>query len=130
MSQDAYRLKSPSGNETELPVLSGTAGPDVLDISRLYAQQGVFTYDPGFAATGSCSSDITFIDGEEGVLMYRGYPVEQLAKSSSFLEVSYLLMHGELPTSDELAEEQRPGVRCDPARSFQNAASRRSAMLV
>jgi len=104
MSQDAYRLKSPSGNETELPVLSGTAGPDVLDISKLYSQQGVFTYDPGFAATGSCSSDITFIDGEEGVLMYRGYPVEQLAKSSSFLEVSYLLLHGELPTSDELAD--------------------------
>ncbi|MCH8136403.1 MAG: citrate synthase, partial [Proteobacteria bacterium] len=104
MSQDAYRLISPSGKETELPVLSGTAGPDVLDISKLYAQQGVFTYDPGFAATGSCSSNITFIDGEEGLLMYRGYPVEQLAKSSSFLEVSYLLLHGELPTGDELAD--------------------------
>ena len=75
MSQDAYRLKSPSGNETELPLHSGTTGPDVIDISKLYAQQGVFTYDPGFVATGSCSSDITFIDGEEGLLMYRGYPV-------------------------------------------------------
>ncbi len=103
MSQDAYRLKSPSGNETELPLHSGTTGPDVIDISKLYAQQGVFTYDPGFVATGSCSSDITFIDGEEGLLMYRGYPVEQLAKHSSFLEVSYLLLHGDLPTADELA---------------------------
>jgi citrate synthase len=102
MSQDAYRLKSPSGKEMDLPALSGTIGPDVIDISRLYAEQGVFTYDPGFVATGSCSSDITFIDGEEGVLMYRGYPVEQLAKHSSFIEVSYLLLHGELPTSDEL----------------------------
>jgi len=107
MSQDAYRLKSPSGNEMELPVLTGTTGPDVIDISKLYAQQGVFTYDPGFAATGSCSSDITFIDGEQGVLMYRGYPVEQLAKHSSFLEVSYLLLHGNLPTTDELANFDR-----------------------
>ncbi len=103
MSQDAYRLKSPSGTEMELPVQSGTTGPDVIDISKLYAQEGVFTYDPGFVATGSCSSDITFIDGEEGLLMYRGYPVEQLAKHSSFLEVSYLLLHGDLPTADELA---------------------------
>ena len=107
MSQDAYRLKNPTGNEMELPVHSGTTGPDVIDISRLYAEQGVFTYDPGFVATGSCSSDITFIDGEEGVLMYRGYPVEQLAKHSSFLEVSYLLLHGELPTTDELADFDR-----------------------
>ena len=107
MSQDAYRLKSPSGNESELPVLTGTTGPDVIDISKLYAQQGVFTYDPGFVATGSCSSDITFIDGEEGVLMYRGYPVEQLAKHSSFLEVSYLLLHGNLPTTEALEEFDR-----------------------
>jgi len=102
MSQDAYRLKGPKGVETELPVLSGTVGPDVIDISTLYKQHGVFTFDPGFIATGSCASDITFIDGEEGVLMYRGYPVEQLAKHSSFLEVSYLLLHGDLPTTAEL----------------------------
>ena len=102
MSQDAYRLKGPKGVETELPVLSGTVGPDVIDISTLYKQYGVFTFDPGFIATGSCASDITFIDGEEGVLMYRGYPVEQLAKHSSFLEVSYLLLHGDLPTTAEL----------------------------
>ena len=102
MSEDAYRLIGPSGKETEFPAHSGTAGPDVIDISTLYAQQGVFTFDPGFVATGSCASDITFIDGEEGVLMYRGYPVEQLAKHSSFLEVSYLLLHGNLPTAAEL----------------------------
>ena len=102
MSQDAYRLKSPDGKEIDLPLKSGTTGPDVVDISKLYAEQKVFTYDPGFVATGSCSSDITYIDGEEGVLMYRGYPVEQLAKHSSFMEVSYLLLHGELPGVDAL----------------------------
>jgi citrate synthase len=107
MSQDAYTLKSPDGTKMELPVKSGTTGPDVLDISKLYRDQGVFTYDPGFVATGSCSSDITFIDGEKGVLMYRGYPVEQLAANSSFIEVSYLLLHGELPTADQLAAFDR-----------------------
>ena len=104
MSQDAYRLISPSGIESELQVRSGTTGPDLIDIARLYKEHGVFTYDPGFVATGSCESDITFIDGEKGVLMYRGYPVEQLAANSNFIEVSYLLLHGELPTADELAE--------------------------
>ena len=104
MSQDNFRLISPSGKEQDLPVLKGTTGPDVIDISQLYREQGVFTYDPGFVATGSCSSEITFIDGEEGVLMYRGYPVEQLAAHSSFIEVSYLLLHGELPTTDQLEE--------------------------
>jgi len=102
MSQDAYRLVSPDGTETELPAHTGTIGPDVIDIGRLYREHGVFTYDPGFVATGSCKSDITFIDGEKGVLMYRGYPVEQLAKHSSFMEVCWLLLNGELPTSDEL----------------------------
>ena len=104
MSQDAFRLISPSGTESELPVHSGTTGPDVIDIGKLYREQGVFTYDPGFVATGSCSSDITFIDGEKGVLMYRGYPVEQLAKHSSFIEVAYLILYGELPTADELEQ--------------------------
>jgi citrate synthase len=74
----------------------------VVDIGKLYKSQGVFTYDPGFVATGSCVSDITYIDGEQGILMYRGYPVEQLAANSSFIEVSYLLLYGELPTADEL----------------------------
>ncbi len=104
MSQDAFRLTSPDGRETELPIHKGSTGPDVIDITKLYAEQGIFTYDPGFVATGSCVSDITFIDGEEGVLMYRGYPVEQLAKHSSFIEVAYLLLHGELPSKDELEE--------------------------
>jgi citrate synthase len=102
MSQDAFRLTSPDGTESSLPIHKGTAGPDVIDIGSLYREQGVFTFDPGFVATGSCASEITYIDGENGVLMYRGYPVEQLAKHSSFIEVSYLLLHGELPTADEL----------------------------
>ena len=102
MSKEAYKLTSPDGSEIELPVRSGTLGPDVLEIGRLYRDQRVFTYDPGFMATGSCESTITFIDGDEGILLYRGYPVEQLAKSSSFLEVAYLLLHGELPTPSEL----------------------------
>ncbi len=102
MSQDAFRLISPSGTESELPVHTGTTGPDVIDIARLYREQGVFTYDPGFVATGSCKSDITFIDGEKGILMYRGYPVEQLAANSNFIEVSFLLLHGHLPTVAEL----------------------------
>jgi citrate synthase len=104
MTEDVFRLKSPDGSESELPVRKGTIGPDVIDVARLYKEQGVFTYDPGFVATGSCESDITFIDGEQGILMYRGYPVEQLAAHSSFIEVSYLLLHGELPTATELAE--------------------------
>ena len=104
MSQDAYRLRSPSGDEIDLPVRTGTTGPDVIDIANLYRDLGVFTYDPGFVATGSCSSDITFIDGEKGVLMYRGYPVEQLAAHSSFIEVAYLLLYGELPTASALDE--------------------------
>ena len=103
MSQDAYILSSPGGSEMELPVRKGTLGPDVIDVAKLYKEHGVFTYDPGFVSTGSCESDITYIDGEQGVLMYRGYPVEQLAKHSSFIEVCYLLLKGELPTADELA---------------------------
>jgi citrate synthase len=104
MSQDAYRLISPDGKELKLSTHVGTTGPDVVDIAALYREHGVFTYDPGFVATGSCKSDITFIDGEKGILMYRGYPVEQLAEHSSFMEVCWLLMYGELPTADELAE--------------------------
>ena len=104
MTDDAFRLISPDGKESQLPVMKGTTGPDVIDIGTLYRDQGVFTNDPGFVATGSCSSDITFIDGGEGILMYRGYPIEQLAAQSNFIEVSYLLLHGDLPTADELAE--------------------------
>jgi citrate synthase len=104
MTEEAYRLITPDGHELELPVHKGTTGPDVIDIGRLYKNQGVFTYDPGFIATGSCASDITFIDGEKGILMYRGYPVEQLAANSNFIEVCYLLLNGELPTASELEE--------------------------
>ncbi len=104
MSKDAYTLTSPEGKTTELPVRKGTIGPDVIDIGKLYSEQGVFTYDPGFVSTGSCDSDITFIDGDKGVLMYRGYPVEQLAAHSNFIEVAYLLLYGELPTAEELTK--------------------------
>lgn len=92
------------GKETELPVLGGAVGPDVVDVRKLYAQTGLFTYDPGFTSTASCDSHITYIDGDEGVLLYRGYPIEQLAQGSNFLEVCYLLLHGELPTSAALAK--------------------------
>ena len=86
----------------ELPVLSGTIGPDVLDVQTLYKQTGMFTYDPGFTSTASCSSTITYIDGEAGVLLYRGYPIEQLAEKCTFLEVCYLLLNGELPTKPQM----------------------------
>ena len=91
MSKNVYTLTSPEGITTELPAYKGSTGPDVVDIGSLYREQGVFTYDPGFVATASCDSDITFIDGDKGVLMYRGYPVEQLAKKSNFIEVAFLL---------------------------------------
>jgi citrate synthase len=89
-----------TGDKTlELPVKSGTIGPDVIDISKLYGQAGVFTFDPGFTATASCESKITYIDGDAGVLLYRGYPIEQLAENGDFLETCYLLYYGELPTA-------------------------------
>ena len=85
------------GKTVDFPVLSGTVGPDVIDISKLYAQTGMFTYDPGFTSTGSCESKITYIDGDAGILLYRGYPIEQLAEKGDFLETCYLLLYGELP---------------------------------
>jgi len=87
------------GKTVELPVHSGTVGPDVIDIGKLYAQTGMFTYDPGFTSTASCDSKITYIDGDAGVLQYRGYPIEQLAEKGDFLETCYLLLYGELPTA-------------------------------
>lgn len=89
------------GKEFEFPVRSGTMGPDVIDISSLYKQTDAFTFDPGFTSTASCDSDITFIDGDKGVLLHRGYPIEQLAEEGDFLEVCYLLLYGELPTAAE-----------------------------
>ena len=86
----------------DFPVLGGTEGPDVIDVRTLYGKTGKFTYDPGFMSTASCRSSITYIDGEAGILQYRGYPIEQLAESCSFLEVAYLILHGELPNRREL----------------------------
>ncbi|WP_342152589.1 citrate synthase [Methylorubrum sp. SB2] len=88
----------------ELPVKSGTIGPDVVDIGKLYAQTGKFTFDPGFTSTASCESKITYIDGDEGVLLYRGYPIEQLAENGDFLETAYLMLFGELPSSAQKAD--------------------------
>ena len=91
-----------NGNQVSCPVRSGSVGPDVIDIRKLYAQTGAFTFDPGFTSTASCDSAITYIDGDEGVLLHRGYPIGQLAEHSSFMEVSYLLLNGELPNKDAL----------------------------
>jgi len=88
--------------EYELPVFAGSDGPNVVDIRKLYGEADVFTYDPGFTSTASCESQITFIDGDKGVLLYRGYPIDQLAAHSNFLEVCYLLLHGELPNKEEM----------------------------
>ncbi len=90
--------------EYKLPAFSGSLGPDVLDIRKLYGDADVFTYDPGFTSTASCESTITFIDGDKGILLYRGYPIDQLAEKSNFLEVCFLLLYGELPTAAQMAE--------------------------
>ena len=89
------------GKSVDLPIMKGTTGPDVIDVRKLYADTDRFTFDPGFTSTASCESKITFIDGDAGILLHRGYPIEQLAEKSSFLEVCYLLLHGELPTAAE-----------------------------
>jgi citrate synthase len=85
----------------ELPVLSGSIGPDVVDIRKLYGGTGAFTFDPGFTSTAACESGLTYIDGDEGVLLHRGYPIDQLASKSNFIEVCHLLLHGELPTAEQ-----------------------------
>ncbi|MFT6273438.1 MAG: citrate synthase [Dinoroseobacter sp.] len=96
------------GKTAEFPVYSGSVGPDVIDIRKLYAQTGAFTYDPGFTSTAACESTITYIDGDEGILLHRGYPIDQLAAKSHYLEVCYLLLYGELPSASELEDfEQR-----------------------
>ena len=93
-----------SGTSIELPVLKGSQGDPTLDIKQLHKETGYFTYDPGFAQTAACSSAITYIDGDKGILQYRGYPIEQLAENSNFLEVAYLLLNGNLPNADEMAD--------------------------
>ncbi|HET9335668.1 MAG TPA: citrate synthase, partial [Sphingomicrobium sp.] len=90
------------GGDYSYPLLDGSLGPDVVDIRKLYAQADLFTYDPGFTSTASCQSAITYIDGDKGVLLHRGYPIDQLAEKSSFMEVAYLLLHGDLPKKKEL----------------------------
>ncbi len=92
------------GKSYELPAYAGSEGPNVVDIRKLYGDANLFTYDPSFTSTASCESDITFIDGDKGVLLYRGYPIEQLAEKSSFLEVCYLLLYGELPSKTQMEE--------------------------
>jgi len=89
-----------NGTKTQLPVRVGTLGPNVVDVSRLYRDTGCFTYDPGFTSTANCVSRITYIDGDNGTLLYRGYPIDQLAEHSNFLEVCHLLLYGDLPTKD------------------------------
>jgi citrate synthase len=91
-----------AGKETGFPVRQGTVGPDVIDIRKLYGQTGAFTYDPGFTSTAACESAITYIDGDAGILLHRGYPIDQLAEHSNFMEVAYLLLHGELPDGPTL----------------------------
>mgnify|MGYP003507545837 CR=1 FL=1 len=88
----------------DLPIYKGSIGPDVIDIRKLYAQTGKFTYDPGFLSTASCNSTITYIDGDKGELLYRGYPIEQLATKCDYLETCYLLLYGELPNPTQKAD--------------------------
>jgi citrate synthase len=104
MADKTATLKLPDGKTLEFPVLNGSVGPDVVDIRTLYGKSGWFTYDPGFLSTASCSSSITYIDGDQGILLYRGYPIEQLAQHCDFLEVCYLLQYGELPNRKQKDE--------------------------
>ena len=104
MAEKKAQLSVDGIDETiELPIYEGTVGPDVIDVRSLVSK-GVFTYDPGFMSTASCESKITYIDGDQGVLLYRGYPIEQLAEKSDFMECCYLLLNGELPNADEKAD--------------------------
>jgi citrate synthase len=104
MSEKKLILKDPgSGKELDLAVRESTIGPGAVELGKLYRKLGYFSYDPGFLATASCASRITYIDGEAGILLYRGYPIEQLAEKSTFLEVAYLLIYGELPSQEQLA---------------------------
>ena len=103
MTDQTVKLATPGG-EFSYPLLPGSVGPDVIDIRKLYGQTGEFTYDPGFTSTAACQSAITYIDGDEGILLHRGYPIDQLAEQSSFMEVAFLLLHGDLPKEKELNE--------------------------
>src|SRR5947209_9307054 len=100
MTDKSATLNVPDGS-FDFPVLEGTVGPDVVDIRKLYADAAMFTYDPGYTSTASCQSAITYIDGEKGILLHRGYPIDQLAEHSTFMEVAYLLLHAELPNGKD-----------------------------
>ena len=104
MSTATYSLvDDATGQKIELPLMKGTLGPPGVDVGKVYDSLNLFTYDPGFTSTCSCSSAITYIDGDQGILLYRGYPVDQLAlQSASFVEVAYLILYGELPTTAQL----------------------------
>jgi len=91
------QIALPNNKKINLPLIESTLGPSVIDVRNLYKETGYFTFDPGFLSTGSCESKITFIDGSKGILLHRGYTIEELAKHADFMEVSYLLLHGELP---------------------------------
>src|SRR5476649_840422 len=105
MDKPPYDLINPAtGAKSSLPIRYGTIGPGCLDVAEIYKDHGVFTFDPAFSVTASCESKITYIDGDAGVLLYRGYPVEQLAAKSSFMEVAYLLLYGDLPNAQQLEE--------------------------
>ena len=101
MTDKTAAINTPGGSH-DFPVLDGSVGPQVVDIRKFYADTGMFTYDPGFTSTASCKSAITYIDGEQGILLHRGYPIDQLAENSTFMEVAYLLINGELPSKEEL----------------------------
>lgn len=108
MSEHTVRISDEvTGKVLDAPVIRGSEGDPTIDIAGLYKQLGYFTYDPGYSVTASCSSDITFIDGEKGILRYRGYPIEQLAENSNFVEIAYLLLFGELPTASEFHDFER-----------------------
>ena len=102
MADNSAKLEI-GGKSHDYAVKDGSVGPQVIDIRKLYADTGMFTYDPGFTSTASCDSGLTYIDGDQGILLHRGYPIDQLAEQSSFMEVSYLLLNGELPSKEELA---------------------------
>lgn len=118
-----------NGKTVELPVYSGSIGPDVIDIGKFHAQTGMFTLDPGFTSTASCESQITYIDGEAGILLHRGYPIDQLAEKSNFLEVCYLLLHGELPHAAEGADFVRTITRHTMLRAQQEAQVKAIAIM-
>ena len=94
-------INDKTGDKYSLPVISGTTGPNVIDVRRLYGETDHFTFDPGYTSTGSCESSLTYIDGDKGILLHRGYPIEQLAEQSNFLELAHLLLFGELPNQKE-----------------------------